>query len=85
MDVSFVVFLVNFVMKVDDDMFVNVPNLIHFLLGGTIPALNATLSHYNYRTVRTWLPMNRFKYHENVLVGLLFCRHKPIKNYYNKW
>lgn len=80
-----VAFLVNFVMKCDDDIFVNVPNLIHFLLGGTIPAMNATLPHYNYRTVRTWLPMNRFKYHENVLVGLLFCRHKPITNSYSKW
>lgn len=72
-------------MKCDDDMFVNVPNLIHFLLGGTVPALNATLPHFNYQTVRTWLPINRFKYHENVLVGLLFCRHIPIMNHYNKW
>lgn len=72
-------------MKCDEDTFVNVPNLIHFLLGGTIPALNATLQHYNYRTVRTWLPMNRFKYHSNVLVGLLLCHHKPITNPNIKW
>lgn len=29
-------------MKIDDDIFLNVPNLIHFLLGGTIPIYDAT-------------------------------------------
>lgn len=71
-------------MKGDEDTFVNVPNLIHFLLGGTIPALNATLQYYNYRTLRTWLPMNRFEYQDNVLVGRRFCRYKPIA-FHNKW
>lgn len=72
-------------MKCDDDSFVNVPNLIHFLLGGTIPVYLATLHHYNDRTVRTRSPINRLKYQKNLLVGSLFCHVKPISNYRSKW
>lgn len=72
-------------MKCDDDTFVNVPNLIHFLLGGTIPALNATLQFFNNASVRTELPSNRFEFHIDVLIGLLLCHHKPITNYRSKW
>lgn len=34
-------------MKCDDDTFVNVPNLIHVLLGGAIPIYNATTAIYD--------------------------------------
>lgn len=78
-------FSVKYVMKVDDDVFVNVPNLIHYLLGGTIPALNGTLQYYNKQTVHTHLEMNRFKFQENTVVGFLLCRPKPITDYENKW
>lgn len=72
-------------MKCDDDTFVNVPNLIHFLLGGTIPVYSATIQHYNQRTVRTLQSINRLKYHKDILVGSLFCHAKPISNYRSKW
>lgn len=72
-------------MKCDDDTFVNVPNLIHFLLGGTVPALDATIQFFNNQTVRTRLPVNRFEYDSNVLVGFLFCHRKPVTDYRDKW
>jgi beta-1,3-galactosyltransferase 1 len=40
-------FSVKYVMKTDDDTLVNVPNLVHILLDGTIPANNATSGHHN--------------------------------------
>lgn len=81
----FLTFTVRFVMKCDDDTFVVLFNLIHYLLGGTIPVYAATLHHYNQRTVRTHSSINRLKYHKDILVGSLFCHVKPISNYRSKW
>lgn len=72
-------------MKCDDDTFVNIPNLIHFLLGGTIPVYESTLKKYNARTVHAQLPGNRLKYNDNLLVGVRFCESKPITDYTSKW
>lgn len=59
-------------MKCDDDTFVNVPNLLHYLLGGTIPIYNATLNFIedmigdNERTLES---VNRLNDYKNLLVG----------------
>lgn len=34
----------SFVVKVDDDVFLNIPNLVHYLRGGTIPGTSVALS-----------------------------------------
>lgn len=48
-------------MKCDDDTFVNVPNLLHVLLGGTMPAYNATIHMFDQNTIRTRSPRNRLR------------------------
>lgn len=82
---DFLLISVNFFMKCDDDTFVNVPNLVHFLLGGTIPAYRATLHLYNQETVRTLSSKNRLMDYEDLLIGNRFCRSKPISDFRNKW
>lgn len=72
-------------MKCDDDTFVNVPNLIHLLLGGTVPVYAATLNKHNVQTVQTLLPENRLKQFDNLLIGSRFCLAKPAKNSNSKW
>lgn len=72
-------------MKCDDDTFVNVPNLIHFLLGGTIPVYNATLHEFNEQTVRTLSSKNRLSDYDDLLIGSRFCHSKPIANISSKW
>lgn len=78
-------FTVKFIMKCDDDTFVNVPNLVHFLLGGTIPVYKATFSRYNDRTMRTLSSDNRLKRYDKLLIGARFCFSKPVKNVQSKW
>lgn len=74
-------------MKCDDDTFVNVPNLIHVLLGGSVPVYVASLVQYDERTFRK----KKFGYQlrdsmaANVLMGHRFCRTKPIANASSKW
>lgn len=72
-------------MKCDDDTFVNVPNLIHTLLGGTIPAYKATVGEYDEKTIRTLSSANRLTNSTNVLIGRKFCNSKPIGNTSSKW
>lgn len=72
-------------MKCDDDTFVNVPNLIHFLLGGTVPIYNATLQLYNEQTVRILSSKNRLNQYEDLLIGYRFCKSKPILDFRSKW
>lgn len=78
-------FTVKFIMKCDDDTFVNVPNLIHFLLGGTIPVYKATINRYNHQTVRTLSSDNRLKIKDDLLIGARFCFSKPITSTSSKW
>lgn len=73
-------------MKCDDDTFVNVPNLLHILLGGTMPAYNATIQEFDQGTIKTRLARNRLKTGAgDVLVGSRFCNSKPISNTSSKW
>lgn len=78
-------FLVKFVMKTDDDMFVVVPNLVHFLLGGTVPIYNATCSDYNNRTIQTLDATNRMEITENLLIGRRRDLSHPIRKKNHKW
>ena len=78
-------FAVKFVMKTDDDMFVVVPNLVHVLLGGTIPLYDATLSLLNNRTRRTLDPTNRMETTENLLMGYLMSGYYPNRDITSKY
>lgn len=73
-------FPVKFFMKCDDDAFVNVPNLIHILLGGTVGVYAATLSHHSDQTKNTLWPENRLRKFDNLLMGCGMCNQKPKRN-----
>lgn len=80
-------FAVQFLMKCDDDTFVNVPNLLHVLLGGTVPVYIATLMQYDERKVHAKPFVNRLHYSmvKDLLMGHRFCHTKPIVNASSKW
>ncbi|XP_053952543.1 beta-1,3-galactosyltransferase 1-like [Anastrepha ludens] len=74
-----------FFMKADDDTFLNMPNLLHYLLGGTLPLYNETLDLYDSHTYRVLSPRNRFNRTLNYLGGHLFCSSRPVSVLSNKW
>ncbi|XP_052902642.1 uncharacterized protein LOC128310129 isoform X1 [Anopheles moucheti] len=76
---------VKFIMKCDDDTFVNVPNLLHVLLGGTVPLYKAAISFYDTNTVAVKSPKNRLIEGKYLLTGFLFCDAKPIGDTTSKW
>ncbi|XP_049283831.1 uncharacterized protein LOC125764049 [Anopheles funestus] len=76
---------VKFIMKCDDDTFVNVPNLLHVLLGGTVPLYKAAISFYDTNTVAVKSPKNRLIVGKYLLTGFLFCDAKPIGDTSSKW
>lgn len=78
-------FPVKYSMKCDDDTFVNVPNLIHVLLGGTVPAYKATRHHYNELTMDTLSPKNRLTRSDLLLIGQRIDHAEPITDYKSKW
>lgn len=65
-------FVANFFAKVDDDIFLNVPNLMHILLGGTVPAYQALKYFYNDRTIDVTNKKNRLTQKWGVLMGDLW-------------
>ncbi|KAG4073252.1 hypothetical protein HA402_008598 [Bradysia odoriphaga] len=74
-----------FLMKCDDDTFVNIPNLLHVLLGGTVPVYNATIQEYDQHSIQAKLGANRLNQYKELLLGLRFCNSKPIANISSKW
>lgn len=72
-------------MKCDDDSFINVPNLLHVLLGGTLPVYKATISFYDKLSVNVKNPKNRLVENKQVLLGYKFCSAKPISDVTSKW
>lgn len=83
---------VKFVMKCDDDTFLNLPNLVHVLLGGTVPIYQDTLSLYSHaeqQEQQEQLQMERRERKSplpaNLLMGFLFRNAKPIRDVTSKW
>lgn len=72
-------------MKCDDDIFLNVPNLLHILLGGTVPLYNASIHFFDQKSVRVTSSDNRLIDTKNLLLGFLFCHAKPIADITSKW
>lgn len=72
-------------MKCDDDIFLNLPNLLHILLGGTVPLCNATINLFDQQSVRVTSSDTRIRNSENLLLGFLFCNAKPIADVSSKW
>ena len=78
-------FAAKYLMKCDDDTFVNIPNLVHVLMGGTIPVYNNTIKEYDQETVKVISSKNRLHQFTNLLLGSRFCNSKPISNISSKW
>lgn len=72
-------------MKCDDDSFVNVPNLVHVLLGGTLPVYKSTISFYDKLSVNAKSGKNRLVENKFLLMGYKFCKAKPISDVTSKW
>lgn len=72
-------------MKCDDDSFVNVPNLIHVLLGGTLPVYKSTISFYDKVSVNAIAGRNRLAESNFLLMGYKFCSARPISDVTSKW
>lgn len=72
-------------MKADDDTFVNVPNLIHVLLGGTLPVYKSTISFFDKISVNAKSGKNRLAENKYLLMGYKFCSAKPISDVSSKW
>lgn len=76
---------VKYIMKCDDDTFVNVPNLLQVLLGGTVPLYKASVPFYDRNTVAVKSAKNRLVQVRRLLTGFLFCEAKPITDTSSKW
>ncbi|SPP75739.1 beta-1,3-galactosyltransferase 1 [Drosophila guanche] len=72
-------------LKCDDDTFVNVPNLLHFLLGGSVPLYNDTLDYHDRYTYLVKSPQNRLNDTNEVMYGHQFCNVVPVNDVSSKW
>ncbi|XP_055524830.1 uncharacterized protein LOC129718261 [Wyeomyia smithii] len=76
---------VKYIVKCDDDTFVNVPNLLQVLLGGTVPLYKASIPFYDRNTIAVTAKKNRLVEVKRLLTGFLFCEVKPIADTSSKW
>lgn len=76
-----------FFVKCDDDTFLHIPNLLHFLLGGTIPIYRDTLKAYghSFLSVNALYKGNGLNSTQNILMGRLLSASKPSKRPSHKW
>ncbi|XP_030560650.1 beta-1,3-galactosyltransferase 1 [Drosophila novamexicana] len=74
-----------FFLKCDDDTFVNVPNLLHFLLGGTVPLYNDTLDYHDRGSMLVMSPQNRLNATSGIMRGHQFCNVVPVSDVTSKW
>lgn len=72
-------------MKCDDDSFINVPNLVHVLLGGTVPVYKSTISFHDRGSINAVSFRNRLSENSQLLMGYMFCDAKPIADVTSKW
>lgn len=72
-------------LKCDDDTFVNVPNLLHFLLGGTVPLYNDTLDYHDRSSFQVMFPHNRLNATTGIMRGHQFCNVVPVSDVTSKW
>lgn len=80
-----IVFSVKFVMKSDDDTFVNVPNLVHVLLGGTVPLYEATKGAFKKDADDALSSNNPLRNITDLLFGCLYINAKAVRDKVNKW
>lgn len=66
-----------FFLKCDDNSFVNIPNMLHFLLGGTIPLYKDTLQYYDRLSSK---PTDRLNETKNLIIGHKFCNVLPSRD-----
>uniref|UniRef100_T1GJU5 Hexosyltransferase n=1 Tax=Megaselia scalaris TaxID=36166 RepID=T1GJU5_MEGSC len=74
-----------FLVKCDDDSFINIPNLLHYLLGGTLPLYNSTVSMYDEKSYKVLNERNRLQQASRLLIGFKFCNSKPLGDVSSKW
>jgi beta-1,3-galactosyltransferase 1 len=64
-------------MKCDDDSFVNIPNLIHVLLGGTVPLYNEVLKYRLKDRYKAQKYQFRINHTEHLIMGR-FVHNHPV-------
>jgi beta-1,3-galactosyltransferase 1 len=73
-------------MKCDDDSFINVPNLIHILLGGTVPVYNSTVKYYKEFKNYALNERNRVNVDDkNLMLGKVLHDTRVFKKRGHKW
>lgn len=78
-------FSVKYLMKTDDDAFINVPNMIHVLLGGTIPVYKSAVPYYDEKSIFATRENNRLTNKSNLMLGSKYCNKGRITNPWSKW
>lgn len=69
-------------MKTDDDVFINIPNLFHILLGGSLPAYEETSDLFEDDKT---LDITRAISHKHFILGKKHFQPKTIRDSDSKW